>query len=290
MAFSLSSAPALSSSSHAAFLMPRLSLLRRLSVPRHGRRLFAVAQQQQEQEQWSVAKLARICPAAESIFHLTMDISDAPSLGTSYTMPGQYLQARAASEPSPSVFLSIASPPALAAKEGVLEFLVKSVEGSAAGVLCAMREGEEVELSPVMGRGFNIPEIEPTPEFPSVFIFATGTGISPIRSLIESGFDADKRPDVRLYYGARNLQRMAYQDRFKHWESSGIKIIPVLSRPDDSWKGERGYVQAAFARAKQISDPFETGAVLCGHKQMTEDVISLLVRGGVSREKILKSF
>lgn len=34
---------------------------------------------------------------------------------------------------------------------------------------------------------------------------------SPIRSLLESGFDADKRSDVRLYYGARNLKRMAYQ-------------------------------------------------------------------------------
>jgi hypothetical protein len=34
---------------------------------------------------------------------------------------------------------------------------------------------------------------------------------SPIRSLIESGFGASKRSDVRLYYGARNLKRMAYQ-------------------------------------------------------------------------------
>lgn len=34
---------------------------------------------------------------------------------------------------------------------------------------------------------------------------------SPIRSLIESGFGATDRQDVRLYYGARNLQRMAYQ-------------------------------------------------------------------------------
>lgn len=34
---------------------------------------------------------------------------------------------------------------------------------------------------------------------------------SPIRSLIESGFGASKRSDVRLYYGARNVQRMAYQ-------------------------------------------------------------------------------
>lgn len=34
---------------------------------------------------------------------------------------------------------------------------------------------------------------------------------SPIRSLIEAGFNADKRSDVRLYYGARNVNWMAYQ-------------------------------------------------------------------------------
>ena len=37
---------------------------------------------------------------------------------------------------------------------------------------------------------------------------------SPIRSLIETGFGADKRNDVRLYYGATNLNRMAYRVLF----------------------------------------------------------------------------
>ncbi|KAJ6431770.1 hypothetical protein OIU84_019115 [Salix udensis] len=63
---------------------------------------------------------------------------------------------------------------------------------------------------------------------------------------------------------------MAYQDRFKDWESSGVKIVPVLSQPDGSWTGESGYVQAAFAKAKQIYSSTGTGAVLCGQKQMTE--------------------
>lgn len=141
-----------------------------------------------------------------------------------------------------------------------------------------------------MGRGFDVDEISPPEEFPTVLVFATGSGISPIRSLIESGFNADKRSDVRLYYGARNLQRMAYQDRFKDWESLGVRVVPVLSQPDDRWGGEQGYVQAAFSRAKQLSNPLSTGAVLCGHKQMTEDVTSILVADGVLREKILKNF
>ncbi|PKI69384.1 hypothetical protein CRG98_010182 [Punica granatum] len=141
-----------------------------------------------------------------------------------------------------------------------------------------------------MGKGFDIARIDPPKDYPTVFIFATGSGISPIRSLIESGFSADKRSDVRLYYGVRNLQRMAYQDRFKTWESSGVKIVPVLSQPDDGWTGETGYVQAAFSRAKKAFTPMSTGAVLCGQKQMTEEITSILVADGVSSEKILMNF
>ncbi|KAK2430725.1 Protein kinase superfamily protein [Trifolium repens] len=59
--------------------------------------------------------------------------------------------------------------------------------------------------------------------------------------------------------------------RFKDWESSGVKIVPVLSQPDDRWTGESGFVQAAFTRAKEISNPLSTGAVLCGQKQLTEE-------------------
>ncbi|WJX78976.1 hypothetical protein P8452_62145 [Trifolium repens] len=46
-----------------------------------------------------------------------------------------------------------------------------------------------------------------------------------------------------------------------------------LSQPDDSWTGESGFVQAAFSRAKEISNPLSTGAVLCGQKQMTEELL-----------------
>lgn len=83
---------------------------------------------------------------------------------------------------------------------------------------------------------------------------------------------------------------MAYQDRFKEWESSGVKIVPVLSQPDDNWTGECGYVQVAFAKSKDISDPLQTGAILCGQKEMAQDVTSLLVAEGVPEDKILKNF
>ena len=45
--------------------------------------------------------------------------------------------------------------------------------------------GAEVDASPVQGKGFPVEKV-PAEKFPTVIIFATGSGISPIKSLIES--------------------------------------------------------------------------------------------------------
>lgn len=272
--------------------MSILRLVSQLAFHNSQRRRFgplAAAAVRQDTTIWTQAPLSEVEPAAESLFHVTVDLSDSPDLAKSYTSAGQYLQLRVPDAEKPS-FLAIASPPKLASSRGLFEFLVKSVPGSTAELLCGLKKGVVVELSQVMGNGFHIDRIDPPENYPTVFIFATGSGISPIRSLVESGFNASRRSDVRLYYGTRNLQRMAYQDRFKEWESSGVKIVPVLSQPDDSWMGESGYVQAAFARAKQGYNPVSTAAVLCGQKQMAEEITSILVANGVSSEKILKNF
>ena len=46
--------------------------------------------------------------------------------------------------------------------------------------------GTEVEASPIGGRGFSVEKAGPDAAS-HVFIFATGSGISPIKALIESG-------------------------------------------------------------------------------------------------------
>ncbi|XP_022150511.1 fruit protein pKIWI502 [Momordica charantia] len=300
MSFSISS-PSLSlPRPHALSPLPpsSMSLLRRLRPDRlrfnlrhHAARFASVAAAavRQDTAAWTQAPLVEVEPAAESLFHVSIDVSDAPELAVSHTRAGQYLQLRVPDVDKPT-FLAIASPPSLAYAEGVFQFLVKSVEGSIAELLCGLKKGDVVQLSQVMGKGFDVDQIEPPKDYPTVLIFATGSGISPIRSLIESGFSASKRSDVRLYYGARNLKRMAYQDRFEEWESSGVKVFPVLSQPENNWAGETGFVQAAFTRAKKVYDPLTTGVILCGQKQMAEEITSILVADGVSSEKILKNF
>ncbi|XP_073053922.1 fruit protein pKIWI502-like [Primulina eburnea] len=82
---------------------------------------------------------------------------------------------------------------------------------------------------------------------------------------------------------------MAYRERFKEWKSAGVDIMQVLSQPDDGWTG--GEVMCRLHLLQRgIFSPQSTGAVLCGQKQMAEEVTSILVVDGVSGEKILKNF
>lgn len=99
-------------------------------------------------------------------------------------------------------FFAIASPPD-PNNQGVLEFLIKG-QGDTAEALCDLAPGSEVSVSPVMGKGFPVEKI-PAEDHPTVLLFATGSGISPVKALIESGsLETDKRSDVRLYYGTRD--------------------------------------------------------------------------------------
>lgn len=69
------------------------------------------------------------------------------------------------------------------------------------------------------------------------------SGISPIKALIESGtLQVKQRKDVRVYYGVRSKDWVAFADSIPQWEAAGVKVIPVYSEQGG------GYVQDAFAK------------------------------------------
>jgi len=77
---------------------------------------------------------------------------------------------------SKPAFLAIASAPKVAAS-GSMEFLIKAVEGTTAGALCNLGKGDKVELSQVMGSGFRMDQVSPSEDYPTILLFATGSGI-----------------------------------------------------------------------------------------------------------------
>jgi len=224
------------------------------------------------------AKILETGTAAHSLQRMFVDIGPA---ATGYTKPGQFIQAKM-NDAKPG-FFAIASAPG-ANNGNVVELLIKN-QGAAAELLCNAKEGTTIQVSEVMGKGFAVERV-PAPQFHSVYLFATGSGISPVKALIESGaLDASSRRQVRLYYGARNPSAMAYGDKLAQWEADyGIRVVPVYSEQG------KGYIQDVFAGDGVPEGAGHMAAVLCGQKGMAEAVTEILSAAGVDKSAILLNF
>lgn len=236
--------------------------------------------------------------ACEAHRLLVLDVgttADVGSLCDSYRVPGMFVKLRAGEDGGKGGFFAISCAPNL---QGVFEFLIK--EGEATAWVERLEKGEAVQVSPVMGKGFPMARLNEgkfgetgeEERVSDVLLFATGSGIAPIRAAIESvlnGIDTRVRRKVRLFYGCRYERRMAFRERFKLWEEDGVEVIPVMSRAGEEWGGKRGYVQHVL-REMGVDRPKQTAALLCGVKGMTEEVRKYLVEAGVREDRILLNF
>lgn len=204
-----------------------------------------------------------------------------------FTKGGQYVQLKAVGTDKGAP-IAIASAPG---KGDTLEFLVKEAPPSdwspGTGWLTGASAGAKLEVSQVMGPGF-LKGDDALDGITDVICFAVGSGISPLRSTIESG--ELKGKDVTLYYGCQTPDLMSYQDKFDEWEKLGCKVVPVVSKPDGTeWKGKTGYVQDV-AGADGVANPKATAVLLCGMKGMSEGVKAFAEEAGIPEDRVWANF
>ena len=133
--------------------------------------------------------------------------------------------------------------------------------------LCDLEEGATVEFHGPHGL-FTLRE----PRRDSVFI-ATGTGIAPIRGMIQWLFEKPERHAGRefwLVFGTRYEENLYYRDEFERiaGEHPNFHCVPTLSRGSESWAGSRGYVQD-HVRAI-VGERKDMQAYICGLHQMVD--------------------
>lgn len=267
--------------------------------------LFASAQaargRTQQETDWNSVSIIENSVACEAhrLVVVNVGVTDATgSLTDAYRHPGMYVQMRRDADCKPA-FLAVSSAPTIS---GIFEFIIKDSESLS--WIDSLRPGDDVQMTPVMGKGFPVsPTLDlrgypPIPEEETprdLLLFATGAGIAPIRACIESmlnGLNVPQRRSVKLYYGARYAERMPYMDRFHMWEEDGVEVIPVMSRPEEGkskWEGRTGYIQQAL-KEDGVASPKQTGVLLCGLKDMAVEVRSMLVDAGVPDSRILTNF
>lgn len=86
--------------------------------------------------------------------------------------------------------------------------------------------------------------------YPIIFV-AGGTGIAPIKAILEHFFGSGMTRPVHLYWGVRS-SRDLYHDALLHqWAEryASFSYTPVLSSPDgaDQWDGKTGHVHEVLA-------------------------------------------
>jgi len=117
---------------------------------------------------------------------------------------------------------------------------------------------------------------------------AGGTGLAPIKCILQSMTETQRKRDVFLFFGARQQRDLYCLDEIqalqRDW-AGRFELIPVLSEePATSpWQGRRGMVTEYF---KEFMQGQSCEGYLCGPPAMVDAAESELIRLGVARELI----
>jgi ferredoxin-NADP reductase len=114
---------------------------------------------------------------------------------------------------------------------------------------------------------------------PSLMI-ATGTGITPLRSMMRAASTAKSEKPIWFLHGVRYEHDLLYERELRDAATTGVaRYEPTLSQPADGWHGRSGYVQT-HVRALWLELAARSGArphaYICGLQRMVSSVRDLL--------------
>ena len=117
---------------------------------------------------------------------------------------------------------------------------------------------------------------------------AGGSGMAPIKSILEDMAHKGNNRKVRYFFGARGRRDLFLLDEMKALEDrmENFTFIPVLSEPQegDNWTGKTGFVTTIVDEYLTSGDNVE--AYLCGSPGMIDACLKVLTNKGVPEELI----
>jgi CDP-4-dehydro-6-deoxyglucose reductase len=118
-------------------------------------------------------------------------------------------------------------------------------------------------------------------EVENIIFMATGTGIAPIKAILED-IDKSIKPNKNKFFwvfiGAR-FEKDFFWKPEDFTNISNLKCIKVLSRGLEDWNGERGYIQEIVL--KQKISLLNAQVYACGSNAMIESAKKTLVKNGL---------
>jgi CDP-4-dehydro-6-deoxyglucose reductase len=220
------------------------------------------------------ARLVRTRALTSHVRELTFERVDAAPMTFE---PGQWVSTAlpidVAGGPEAKRSYSIASAP-----DGspCFEIAVTRVEGGrGSNWLHRMQTGSLLSLMGPHGF-FTRPLAAPSPSL----LIATGTGVTPLRSMMRAAIAAGSRAPMWLLFGARREEDVLYDVEFRAAarDHAFVRFETTLSQPRGPWPGRRGYVQTHVRElwAELAQGGEKPHAYVCGLQRMVGSVRDLL--------------
>lgn len=212
-------------------------------------------------------------PLGADVLHLQLVL---PELDALDFVPGQHMDILVPGVGRRS--FSMASAP----QGNAVDFHVRRIAGgrftTALGATVQPGDLLEVEI-PLGGFAFHAEDER------EVVMVATGTGLAPLKSMLESLFDHPDCPPVALYWGGRAASDLYLDAQVREWGGRlfEFRYVPVLSRaPGGAATGR--YVQHAVLG--DLPDLSEHSVYLCGSPAMIAGAKQAFLGAGARAERL----
>jgi len=164
-----------------------------------------------------------------------------------------------------------------------LEFHIRRIPNGAASerVASMLAVGDEVTVRGPCGTAF-LRHRHTGP----ILAIAGGSGMAPIKSIVETALNHGFRQPIHLYFGARQERDLYLTDHF--WtvceHHPNLTFIPVLSQVEQSLVYRTGTVAQAIAEDLQDLDGWQ--AYMAGPPAMADRVTPILLERGLQRDEL----
>lgn len=192
---------------------------------------------------------------------------------------GQYLSVETPQRPRLWRYLSPANAPRA---DGVLEFHVRAVNSGwvSRAIVAHSRVDDTWRIGPRMGRM----SVDPT-SGRDLLMVTGGTGMAPIKSLLEHLAAQPKQPRTQVFVGGRNwedlydlgaLRKLSYSNPW-------LDVIPVVEKDEDDSGAERGTLADVVTRYGAWADH---DVLVCGSPSMIRATVSRMLVAGTPLDRI----
>ena len=164
-------------------------------------------------------------------------------------------------------------------------------DGPLSGELAALEAGDSLWLTDAANGFLTLEEVPADTR--DLWLLATGTGVGPFLSMLQTAEPWQRFDNIILGYGVREPGNLAYRDligRLERDHPGKFQFVPfVTGEPTEgafSCRIPETLADGRLERRVGVSlDPARSHLMLCGHSEMITDAVKILEQRGLRRHR-----